>query len=117
MEGGLKAFFDESFAQTLNRAGMDLESLPDLFIGPAVSLRSLVRLEKNPRMPLLESCRFPFGDGTVQTGALLRGERDEVSLLGNAPCSFPNKGDQEKEYGRSTQMYRSLFRNATLMDH
>ena len=68
--------------------------MSDLFIGPAVSLRSSVRLEKNPRMPLLESSSFPLGDETMQTGALLRCERDEVSLPGQRRNSFPDKGDR-----------------------
>ena len=59
---------------------MDLESLPDPFVGPAFSLRSLIRLQVNARRALLERSGFPLGDETVQTGALLRCESDEVSL-------------------------------------
>jgi hypothetical protein len=97
LEGGLQAFFDKSFAQALDRAGMDLESVPDLFVGPAVSLRSLIRLQENARMPLLESSRFPLGDESVHIGALLRGESDEVSLLGQRRTPFPIKGIGKKD--------------------
>ena len=91
LEGGLQAFLNEALAHPLDRARMDLERLPDPFVGPALSLRSLIRLQENARMALLERSGFPLGDETVQAGALLRCEGDEVSLPQHH-TPFPKKG-------------------------
>ena len=55
----LEALFHKPLAQTLHRARMHVERVFDLLIGPVLTMRTLVRLQQDPRVPLFVSRRLP----------------------------------------------------------
>ena len=86
-QGGLEALFDETLADTLDGANIDLDGLGDLQIVPGLRRwRMLVGFEQDAGMPLpISRGPAPFEDG-FQLLPLGRFENDTVKFA----HSFPN---------------------------
>lgn len=113
----LEALFHKPLAQTLHCARMHVERVFDLLIGPVLTMRTLVRLQQDPRVPLFVGRRLPPRDQTVQMSSLLCCQRDDVLFLGQYRSPLLTKGPQEKDTSPGLKTLVPMSRNPNWMNH